>query len=137
VYLRYFQVASLSFRTAHERLTRICFADFDREMVLLALRREPGNNNAEPVVMAVGRLSKLHGAREAEVAVLVSDLYQRRGLGTELLRRLIEVARDERIPRIVANILPENHEMQTVAHRLGFQFHNLPDQNLVQATLDL
>ena len=39
VYLRYFQPLKLRQRTAHERLTRICFIDYDREMALVAERK--------------------------------------------------------------------------------------------------
>ena len=38
VYLRYFQPLKFSQRTAHERLTRICFIDYNREMALVAER---------------------------------------------------------------------------------------------------
>ena len=38
VYLRYFQPLKLTQRTAHERLTRICFIDYDREMALVVER---------------------------------------------------------------------------------------------------
>ena len=38
VYLRYFHLMNLSQRIAHERLTRICFIDYDREMALVAER---------------------------------------------------------------------------------------------------
>jgi acetyltransferase len=41
VYLRYFHLMNLSQRVAHERLTRICFIDYDREMALVAERRNP------------------------------------------------------------------------------------------------
>ena len=58
---------------------------------------------AQHEILAVGRLSKMPGGKQAEVAVLVTDLYQRQGLGTELLQRLIEIARDEKLPR---NSLP-------------------------------
>src|SRR6059036_1547447 len=41
VYLRYFSSLSLAARTAHERLVRICFSDYEREMVLVAEYRDP------------------------------------------------------------------------------------------------
>ena len=41
VYLRYFHPMKLSQRVAHERLTRICFIDYDREMALVAERSDP------------------------------------------------------------------------------------------------
>ncbi len=46
VYLRYFQPLKLTQRTAHERLTRICFIDYDREMALVAERRDDAGRNA-------------------------------------------------------------------------------------------
>jgi acetyltransferase len=117
VYMRYFATLKLSQRIAHERLTRISFIDYDREMVLVAVRRQP-----EREIVGVGRLRKIYGGDEAEVAILIQDEYQGQGLGTELLRRLLEVARDEPdIGRVVAYMLPENQGMKRIASNLGFQ----------------
>ena len=85
----------LSTRVAHERLTRICFIDYDREMALVAERKNPETGDHE--ILGVGRLSKLRGTDEAEFALLVSDRFQGQGLGTELLRRLLQIGRDEKI----------------------------------------
>ncbi len=135
VFLRYFQQLQLARRVAHERLTRICFLDYDREMALVAERRNPQTNQAE--IMAVGRLSKLHGANEAEVAFLVSDAFQRQGLGSELLRRLIQVGRDEKIQRILGYMLPENRPMRRVCEKLGFRLAPEPREELLRAELEL
>jgi two-component system cell cycle response regulator DivK len=56
-------------------------------------------------IIGVGRLSKLHGEAEAEFAVVIRDQFQGLGLGTELLRTLIEVARREEVARIVGYVL--------------------------------
>jgi acetyltransferase len=61
-------------RTAHDRLTRICFIDYDREMVLVAEKKEEDGTTE---IIGIGRLSKLRGgSNEAELAVLVDDPYQ-------------------------------------------------------------
>ena len=39
--MRYFHMMNLDQRTAHERLTRICFIDYDREMALVAEQTDP------------------------------------------------------------------------------------------------
>jgi len=65
----------------------------------------------------------------------VSDKYQRHGLGSELLRRLIQVARDEKLDEIVANILPENHSMRALADRFGFAVRPSDDPTVVVAFL--
>ncbi|HEU4674000.1 MAG TPA: acetate--CoA ligase family protein, partial [Candidatus Limnocylindrales bacterium] len=85
VYARYFEHLGLSHRTAHERLTRVCFNDYDREIALVALVEGDGG----PRIAAIARLSKAHARPTAEFAILVADRWQRRGLGAELLRRLV------------------------------------------------
>ncbi|MDP9263442.1 MAG: GNAT family N-acetyltransferase, partial [Acidobacteriota bacterium] len=135
VYLRYFQVTQLSTRVAHERLVRICFIDYDREMALVAERSAPSDAAGGREILAVGRLSKLHGRNEAEFAILVSDLYQHHGLGFELMRRLTQIARDEKLERVTGSILPENKEMQGLARKTGFVLKMDPDQSLYTATL--
>ncbi|HYL95028.1 MAG TPA: bifunctional acetate--CoA ligase family protein/GNAT family N-acetyltransferase [Terriglobales bacterium] len=133
VYLRYFQPMKLSTRTAHERLTRICFLDYDREMALVAEPRNP--RSGQPEVIAVARLSKLHGVNEAEAAIVIGDDYQHQGLGTELYRRLAQIARDEKIARIVSTMLGENREMRAICQKLGFRIHADMEEQTVKAEL--
>jgi acetyltransferase len=129
VYMRYFHLLQLDYRVSHERLIKICFNDYDREMALVALQGED--------ILAVGRLTKLHGANEAEFAVLISDEYQGRGLGTELVHRLVEIARDEKVARVHAEILPENQMMQNVCRILGFNMEFRSDEGTIHAVLDM
>jgi acetyltransferase len=135
VYLRYFSSLSLARRTAHERLVRICFSDYEREMVLVAEYRDLQAGKLH--ILGVGRLNKLQTDNAAELAVLVADQYQHRGLGSELLRRLIQIARDEKLSRIVAEMLRDNLAIQTTLRRLGFRFRLLGDPTSLQAVLDL
>ena len=134
VYLRYFNAVKLSHRIAHERLTRICFLDYDREMALVAdHRRDDGSHE----IIGVARLSKLHGRNEAEVAVLVSDLWQRRGLGTELLRRVLQFGRDERLDSAGATFLEENVEMARISVKLGFKVNRSAEEHVLDAQIVL
>ncbi|MCG3116974.1 MAG: bifunctional acetate--CoA ligase family protein/GNAT family N-acetyltransferase [Candidatus Manganitrophus sp. SA1] len=135
VYLRFFQPLKLSQRVAHERLTRICFIDYDREMALVAERKDPVTGDRE--ILGAGRLTKLYGTEEAEFSVLIGDPYQRQGLGTELLRRLIQIGRDEHLKKIRAEILPDNTAMQRVCKKLGFLLHHQVGDPLVSAELTL
>ena len=134
VYLRYFQPLKLSQRTAHERLTRICFIDYDREMALVVERK---NKAGEPEIVAIGRLSKLRGRNEAELAVLVDDRHQHLGMGTELYRRLIQVARDEKLQRVISTILAENRDMLNICQKLGFKLESDLEDGTVRAELQV
>ncbi len=130
VYFRYFHMIGLGQRVEHDRLTRICFVDYDREIALVALSEEGR-------IIGVGRLVKLRGENEAEVAVLVSDGFQKRGLGTELVRQLVEIARAEKCGRVVADLLPENAAMKSVFQRLGFDLRYSIQEGVTKATLPL
>ncbi|WP_448570293.1 bifunctional acetate--CoA ligase family protein/GNAT family N-acetyltransferase [Trichothermofontia sp.] len=131
VYLRYAHLIKLSQRVSHDRLTRICFIDYDRAIVLVADHKDP--ESGEHKILAVGRLSKLIGTRDAEFAMLVSDPYQRQGLGTELLRRLLQIAKDENRSAVLADILPDNYAMQRVCTKLGFKLHRRLDEPMLRA----
>jgi acetyltransferase len=135
VHMRFFRAMNLDQRIAHERLTRICFIDYEREMALVAERLDPATR--QPQVVAVGRLIKSRDRTAAECALLVSDPFHGRGLGTEIMRRLLDIARAECVRRIAADILPENHTMQRILERLGFQVRYDVDEQLVKAEITL
>jgi acetyltransferase len=117
VYLRYFGALSLKTRIAHERLVRICFGDYDRELALVA---EAKTQNGSEIV-GVGRMNRIYGSQEAEVAILVTDSYQNRGLGAELLRRVIRVAHEEGVHAVSAEMMADNVAMQAICKHLGFK----------------
>ena len=135
VYLRYFHMEALSARVAHERLLRKCFIDYDREMALVAESADPATQQRQ--ILGVGRLARQRDPVEGEVAVLIADHSQNQGLGTELLRHLIEVARGEGYARMVAHILPENANMRKLADRFGFKIAPHEDPSQVVAILNL
>jgi len=135
VRLRYMHSFKLDARTAHDRLTRTCFVDYDREMALVAEVRSPAG---APAIAAVGRLSRdRDGGGGAEFALLVADAWQKRGIGRALLRRLVEVARRERMTRVYADILATNVRMQHLCGELGFVLDPLPDAGVISAVLQI
>ena len=119
VLYRYFGLPKLEQRVAHERLTRICFNDYDREIALVAVRQNSETKADE--IIGVARLIKMLGTNEAEFAIVISDLFQGHGLGTHLLRVLVGIGQREKIGRITALILPGNHAMQRVFRKVGFE----------------
>jgi acetyltransferase len=134
VYMRYFESLSLSARTAHPRLSRICFVDSGRETVLVAVVDD--RDTGEREIAAVGRLNKLADANKAEVALLVLDKFQGRGIGTELLKQLIYLARNQKITQIEAEMLRDNTAIQRVLKKRGFHL-KLVDPRSVRAVLAL
>jgi acetyltransferase len=133
VYTRYFHLTSLSHRIAHERLVRVCFSDYERELALVVDRRDPASG--EHRLLAVGRLSRLHERNDAEFSLLIGDAHQHQGLGTALLGELLRAGREEGIERVTAEILRENGAMQRVCRRLGFQLQ--AGEEVIEAWIDL
>jgi acetyltransferase len=135
VYLRYFHMAQLSTRVAHERLIRKCFIDYDREMALVAELTDPETGNT--CIAAVARLSRAPMAGEAEIGVIVADKFQHQGLGAELIKKLIDIARNEKIKRIVADFHSENSAIRHLAKHGGATVTRTSDATCFRIQLDL
>jgi len=95
------------------------------ETVLVAVHTDA--RSCDQTILAVGRLNKLLNKPEGEMAVVVSDEYQGRGLAPEMLRRLIQVARGLKLEQIIAEMLRDNIVMQSVLKKLGFRLRLFDD----------
>jgi acetyltransferase len=104
-------------------------------MAFVAERHDPSTGVRQ--IVAVGRLVKSHTAEEAELAVIVSDRFQRRGIGTVIVGQLVDFAGDEKLERITATVLFENRPMQKVFQKLGFELRPGPDSEALEAELVL
>lgn len=135
IYFRLLHLLQWNQRIAHERLISTCFLDYDREMAFIADYQNPQTQQHE--LLGIGRLIKEVEANEAEFALLVAEQFQRKGLGTELLRQLIQFAYDEHIQLLTGDILTENLGMQAVCKKLGISLQYSPEDHLVQAKLVL
>ena len=135
VHYRYFSFLKLECRVAHNRRRRICFNDYDCEIALVIERESPKTPARE--ILGIGRLIKGRGLNEAEFAIVISDGWHGQGLGTELLSRLLQIGRQERIGRIVGYILPDNHPMRRVCEKLGFNLRYDAESETYKATIHL
>jgi acetyltransferase len=134
VFMRYLQPIMLQDRVMHERLARISHVDYDREIALVA---ETTDANDERSIMGIVRLSKIHSTNEARLSVLVGDPYQGIGLGGELIRRSVDVARSERIERMSSILTADNQVMLHIFEKVGFTITPLEHDNLVAAVIGL
>ncbi|MCI0476113.1 MAG: GNAT family N-acetyltransferase, partial [Anaerolineales bacterium] len=128
VYLRYFGPLVLSERVTHERLARVCFADYNREIPIVA--------EHDGQIIAVGRLSQLHESSTARLTMLVSDRYQGQGVGHLMLQHLLDIGRAEKLTRVIAHILADNVMMQKLCEKHGFRINPL-EPGVVKAEINL
>jgi acyl-CoA synthetase (NDP forming)/RimJ/RimL family protein N-acetyltransferase len=87
-------------------------------------------------MIAVGRYERI-GPRSAEVAFLVEDAHQGRGLGQLLLEHLAQAARENGIARFVAEVLPDNRKMITVFAEAGYKVAREFEDGLIAVEFDI
>ncbi len=135
VYFRWLHLLNLGQLVSHDELIRMCCVDYDRQMVLVAVYTNPKTGQNE--ISGVGSCIKESGEKSAEFTLLVTDHFQGQGLGTQLLRQLIQFARDEHLQRLTGDVLAENQEMQAVCQKLGFRLQDSPEDEVVRVEYDL
>jgi acetyltransferase len=128
------QPLTLGERVAHDRLARICFPDYDREIAFVATTKDEKKNTDR--IMAAGRLSKISSDGQGELGILVSDPFQKVGVGTECIKQLIHIGKEEQLHTLRAHILEDNNVMLTQCKKLGFKLSQ-PDNGMVLAEITL
>jgi acetyl coenzyme A synthetase (ADP forming)-like protein len=118
-----------------------------RELTLEAARQlarpEPGTGVAllgecnGRIVALAGFYSDEARARRAEVAFTIADHLQGKGIGTRLLERLADIARDQGIRTFDAFVLADNRAMLDVFMDSGFDVHQTLAGGTVHVTLSL
>jgi acyl-CoA hydrolase/RimJ/RimL family protein N-acetyltransferase len=101
----------------HSRLQQIVNLDYKEDMAILALTGPRGQEEA----LGMAHYSRDPAAGMADVAFLVGDTYQNRGLGSRMLEQLTRIARVNGIPGFTADVLVDNSPMLKVLHKLGPQ----------------
>ncbi len=128
--LRFFQRA-IDLR--HENLCKFCQVDYHRNLAFVCVIKD---SDGEKIIGDV-RLSRDPDGTEADMAILVEDEYQGRGVGKALCNYAIEVAKDLGVKRIWMDILRINTYMLGLAERLGFVRHSVEEDSVkVLLTLD-
>ena len=111
----------------------MCHLDYDREMALAAVKSDA----AGETMLGVSRYYLHPETGDAEFALIVSDAHQKLGLGRHLLQRLIEIARERGVKRLVGLVLSENVPMLALTGSLGFTPPVPVEENVVRVEMSL
>ncbi len=122
VRLRFFVPMPTLSHAAAARLTQI---DYDREMALILT--EPGSAEMEEIYGVVRLIADPDNER-AELAIIVRQAMAARGLGTLLMRRILDYARSRAIREVFGVVLPDNRTMLRLCDRLGFHRRPNPEE---------
>jgi acetyltransferase len=121
-------------RPSLEELKRFTDIDYERELALIAIAPIQGRERQ----IGVARYVKLSSPGDAEFAIVLSDDWQGRGLGTRLLASLLVAAKNHGVRRLVATTLSENDRMLALGRKLGFKVATDPASAMIaNLTLDL
>ncbi len=101
------------------------------------LEREAIVATCEGEIVGVARFDRFGDGSSAEVAFVVADGFQGRGLGSQLLRHLVRRGRQVGVTRFVADTLPHNARMLSVFRRAGLPISEASADGVIQVTLDL
>jgi acetyltransferase len=102
-------------------LKRFTDIDYSREMALIAVHFEAAHGTHEETQVGVARYVTNRDSRSCEFAVVVADAWQRQGLGSKLVQKLLECARAAGLETIEGQVLADNHRMLEMTKRLGFR----------------
>jgi RimJ/RimL family protein N-acetyltransferase len=113
----------------HERLQEFVIIDYTREVTIVATL----NRDEKEIVVGMGQYSVDPNTHLAEVAFVVSDDHQNRGIGSVLLSYLTYLARKQGLLGFTAEVLVENRPMLHLFEKMGF----IIDKRLEEQTYEL
>jgi acetyltransferase len=117
--------------STHEMATRFCFIDYDRTMAIVAEIEAGGKRQ----LVGVGRLVADPDHGKAEYAVLVTDAWQGRGLGSLITDYCLEICSTWGINRIYAETTADNQRMQNILRRHKFEVKRATNHEVLYHTL--
>src|SRR6266849_2810340 len=121
-------------RPSLEELRRFTDIDYERELALIATTPVQGRERQ----IGVARYVKESSPGDAEFAIVLSDDWQGRGLGTKLLVSLLVAAKSHGVRRMVGMTLTENSRMLVLGRKLGFKLARDPrSATITNLTVDL
>jgi RimJ/RimL family protein N-acetyltransferase len=129
VYYRYFSPIKTM---PHEKMQEYVNIDYHATLSIVGLAGEPGQDR----IIAEARYCQLPGETFADVAFIVDDAYQGRGIATFLLQMLIDVAKDKGIRGFSADVLATNRSMLKVFEKAPFPVQAVLDGGAYRLKID-
>jgi len=129
MYLRFHYVPKLG----REDAIRFCSVDYSNAFAFVAEVLRDRRRD----IIAIGRYHRIPNKPSAEVAFVIEDAYQGKGIGTKLVEWLANVARDNGITTFEASVLAENRGMMTVFKDYGFHVTSEYDEHVYRITFPI
>lgn len=128
---RYFRFLHTLRELDEPTLVRLTDIDYDREMALIAVVCE----NRREVQVGVARYVTGSSGRDCEFAVVIADCWQGKGIGGQLMRNLMQAARERGLESMEGFVLHGNQGMLALAGALGFRAEFVPGDASVRRVI--
>jgi acyl-CoA hydrolase/GNAT superfamily N-acetyltransferase len=128
MYLRFF---SMRKDMPRQRLQEFMVIDYSRKMVILAILQDKDKET----IVGLGQYEVNRDMHTAEVAIVVRDEYQGKGVGTEILSYLTYLARRQGLLAFTAEVLVENKPMITLFEKMGFDIEKRREEGVYEMRL--
>jgi acetyltransferase len=131
---KYFRFMNSVQELTEEMLARLTQLDYSREMALIAVSAE----NGQEIELGVARYAINPDGDTCEFALVVADAMRGKGLAQKLMVSLMEAARLKGLQSIEGEVLGHNHDMLKLMNRLGFKAKvSTDDQSIMKVTKPL
>jgi len=117
----------------HKDIQKITNVDYKNDLAIVGA--VPGSGGEQIVAIAQYFLDPK--TRSAEVAFIVQDEWQQKGMGTFLLDYLVQIARRRGVKQFHAKVLPENKAMLAIFHNCGLPVRTAFDGQAYGISFDL
>jgi acetyltransferase len=131
---KYFRFMQSLHELTPEMIVRFTQIDYDREMAFVAL----SENGNMPHELGVGRYMMNPDGHSADFALVVADDCQCRGIGSRIMKILMQTAKSKGISFFESEVLLTNNSMLSLVKKLGFSIEGIAgDSEIVRVVKDL
>jgi GNAT superfamily N-acetyltransferase len=117
----------------HRDIQRVTNIDYRNDLAIVAVVPSVSGED----IVAIAQYFLDPKTKDAEVAFLVQDEWQRKGIGTFLLEYISQIARQRGVRRFWAKVLPTNEAMLAIFHNSGYKINTKFDGDAYDITYDL
>ena len=128
----YYRFMSHKMRFSHKQIQNFVYIDHRKDLAIVGTVPEAHGED----IVAVGRYYLNQATNLAEVAFVVRDEWQNKGIGTFLFRHLLTLAKRNGIAGFTAEVLRENHRMQAIIKNCGYRVKSRLEQGVLSFQID-
>ncbi|MBN2232707.1 MAG: bifunctional acetate--CoA ligase family protein/GNAT family N-acetyltransferase [Deltaproteobacteria bacterium] len=130
---RYYRFFSFEKGITDDQMVRFTQIDYDREIAIVA---KVTDDDGREITIGVNRLVYYPHNDEYEFAIVIRDDWQKTGVGSLLMEKLIRIARDREIHSIYGYVLADNIKMMKFVRKFGFRVASF-EEDMMHIRLDI